>query len=561
MKRFMLIVLYLAMFNIFCFSPVGATSPTDTQNTQETIELYNGFDKLYTFHSKYKAKSSNNDIVRLEFVSDYKLKICARNKPGKATVTIYNYSTRSTTNIIVVVRNWTFSASNGTAIAVGGTTKFSFKQVSAREFSSTNSKIARVDQCGNVYGKAPGNCKIIFKVGNCWYSTKINVKNADLNTASITCNIGERQKLFLTAGANAKFISTNSSVANITSVNGYTVYVNGCTSGEADIIVQFSDKKLICHVTVHDPGPKVTFGSFIYQDGGNAKAESVSIKADETAVLNIINSRNGVLHYFYLYADGERISSGFTITSSNRKVIDFDRVSEDNFLHSYSYQDGASNITIQYAGFDYHLKVVIKDDARSYYESERRRIYNESGITSNMPSQEIMFLISKWICDNATYDPNVSKKAPNAKAEIGINCSYEDFFRTRIIVCSAYVDLAMYLLEPFDIKFKRVLSISRSHTWLHVDIGGGLANLDITWMDTDIESKYSFQYFLVSDHIMKKYGNHELCDYSSCTNTRFDKCFLEQLNLQNQYLGYNYGYAYPSHSHFSPWITGTWVNY
>lgn len=122
---------------------------------------------------KIEWKSSNSKVVSVRKLSGNSVRLMAGKKKGSAVVTAK--IAKKTLKCRVKVVDWHFGATNGTTIGVGGKTRFKFYGVTAKNFSSSNPRIAKVTKKGRISGLKKGSCYISFDVGRFRYRTKITV--------------------------------------------------------------------------------------------------------------------------------------------------------------------------------------------------------------------------------------------------------------------------------------------------------------------------------------------------------------------------------------------------
>lgn len=119
------------------------------------------------------------------------------------------------------------------------------------KWSSSNSKVARVNSKGTVQCMKRGTADIIAKIGKKQYKCKVVVETPSINKKNITLYTGKTVTLKIN-GTKQK-VAWNSSNKNIATVSKKGV-VKGITSGRTIITARVGNKKYNCKVTVKSNG-------------------------------------------------------------------------------------------------------------------------------------------------------------------------------------------------------------------------------------------------------------------------------------------------------------------
>lgn len=408
-------------------------------------------------------------------------------------------------------------------------------------------------------GKKRGTATVTATVGRKSYKCRVTVKTWYCNTSSGTCiEEGENIRIRSEQVSLTGFASSNKKVA-VVSKTGKVV---GKKKGTCEIYFYAGRYRYKLKIIVCAKGkkkvvaPKMYICTWNFRTGGDSEYMKICLDEGKTGFLEIKNNDAGIYNTYCFWVNGAYLTQDLKITSSNEKVLAY-KERDRHYYCFYSLQDGTTILSISYQKFTYKVKVVISDTRSARYEQMRNEIYRSLKISKTTNRQYACYQLAAWICDHTVYAYNYTK------ASVGINGSYKDYFNHKTVVCSGYADLFMYLCAGIGIPCRQVTSAAMNHRWNQVFIEGGWYNVDVCWMDTATDGKYSFQYFLVSDNAMIKYssGSHIAADRNQATATRFDGCCEEQLRLQNEQLGKDYSVLYAGYSGNSPWMTGTWKNY
>lgn len=406
-------------------------------------------------------------------------------------------------------------------------------------------------------GKKTGSATVTVKVAKKTLKCRVEVVNWKFSmTKGTTIAVGGTTAFKFYGVTGKNYSSSNPKVAKVskkgkvTGLKKGTCYIN-FDVGRYHYTTQIKVEKKL--------SPDLTAGTFIFSDGGAYEYVSATAKAGKSAALDIKNSALGCYQIFYFYANGERISSGLSCSSSKPDVLSY--FSMDNAIASFfSLKDGKTQLKVKYGGNTYKFTVTVSDRDSAKFSRKREAIYSSLGINSTMPKQYICYLLATWICDHTVYDPKVLDNSTSSA--YGYDSTYKDYFRHGAVVCSGYADLFMYLCAGVDIPCRQVDYADGAHRWNQVQIDGIWYNVDTCWMDTAEDGVYSMYYFLVSDSAMKTFsdGRHRDSPKFLCTDTRFDGCLQEQLAQQEQN-DLDYSRPWSQYAYLNPWATGSWTKY
>lgn len=197
----------------------------------------------------------------------------------KGSTVIYAYVGRFTLVSKVVVETPQILQPNGLKLEAGSYTKLTLNGTKQKiKWSSSNKKVAVVDNNGVVYGIGKGKVSIIAKVGKYLYQRYIYVGSANLKNSYIKLEAGDTRTI-KTKGTptNVKWSSKNSSVAKVDSKGRVT----GKKAGTTKITAKIDGKNYYCTIKVTTPELNI---------------KSITLDKGETQKLSVIGTKKKVIY-------------------------------------------------------------------------------------------------------------------------------------------------------------------------------------------------------------------------------------------------------------------------